>query len=34
MLRRQEVCCAICQEWYPFFESHFLFRTVLGDFSF
>ena len=28
----KEVCDAICQEWYPLFEGHFLFGTVLDDF--
>ncbi len=30
----EQVCDAICQEWYPLFESRFLFGTVLDDFSF
>ena len=29
----RRVCDAICQEWYPLFESHFLFGTILDDFS-
>src|SRR5436309_7020880 len=28
----RRVCDAICQEWYPLFESHFLFGTILDDF--
>jgi len=32
--RGRVVCDAICQEWYPLFEGHFLFGTVLDDFSF
>src|SRR6266568_3727573 len=32
--RENLVCDAICQEWYPLFENHFLFGTVLADFSF
>jgi len=29
----KEVCGVVRQEWYPLFESHFLFGTVLDDFS-